>query len=185
MLNNVNPNFLNFKRINLQLQLNLRARMHLIKLKNFVLLIFPVLLILGSCNKDSLDPEKQAQQDEAIIVKFLTDKNITAQRHSSGVYYQIINPGSGNITFSLNTTVSAKYTGRLLSGSEFDKSIQPISFKLGGVIAGWQIGVPLIQKGGKIRLFIPSGLGYGSGGSGPIPANAVLDFDIELVDVTN
>ncbi|MHB1178757.1 MAG: FKBP-type peptidyl-prolyl cis-trans isomerase [Daejeonella sp.] len=159
--------------------------MRLINLKNLVLLTLPLLLLLGSCSKDTVDPEKQAQQDEATIVKFLADKNIAAQRHSSGVYYQIINPGAGNITYSSNTTVSAKYAGRLLSGVEFDKSAQPIAFKLGGVIAGWQIGVPLIQKGGKIRLFIPSGLGYGVNGSGPIPANAVLDFDIELADVTN
>ncbi|MEJ7779509.1 MAG: FKBP-type peptidyl-prolyl cis-trans isomerase [Daejeonella sp.] len=81
--------------------------------------------------------------------------------------------------------MSARYTGRLLSGVEFDKSAQPVAFKLGGVILGWQKGVPLIQKGGTIRLFIPSGLGYGAGGQGPIPPNAVLDFDIELVDVTN
>ncbi len=155
------------------------------KLRILSLLILPFLLILGSCGKDDLNPEKQAEQDESTIVKFLADKNITAQRHASGIYYQITNPGTGSITYSINTTVSAKYAGRLLSGVEFDKSVQPIAFKLGGVIAGWQIGVPLIQKGGKIRLFIPSGLGYGPGGQGPIPPNAVLDFDIELVDVTN
>jgi len=159
--------------------------MHLKRLKNLILLILPLLLVLGSCSKDNIDPEKQAQKDEAAIVKFLAEKNITAQRHASGIYYQITNPGTGNITYSSNTTVSAKYTGRLLSGVEFDKSAQPIAFKLGGVITGWQIGVPLIQKGGKIRLLIPSGLGYGAGGQGPIPANAVLDFDIELVEVTN
>ena len=159
--------------------------MHFKRLRNLMLLILPLLLVLASCSKDNVDPEKQAQTDEATIVKFLAEKNITAQRHTSGVYYQITNPGTGNITYSSNTTVSARYTGRLLSGAEFDKSEQPIAFPLGGVIAGWQIGVPLIQKGGKIRLFIPSGLGYGAGGQGPIPPNAVLDFDIELVNVTN
>lgn len=155
------------------------------KFRNLVLIILPLLLVFGSCSKDNIDPQKQAQKDEATIVQFLADKNITAQRHASGIYYQITNPGTGSITYSSNTTVSARYTGRLLSGAEFDKSAQPIAFQLGGVIAGWQIGVPLIQKGGKIRLFIPSGLGYGAGGQGPIPPNAVLDFDIELVDVTN
>lgn len=156
------------------------------KLRNLILLILPILLVLSSCRKDEFNPEKQAQQDEAIIVKFLADNNISAQKHVSGVYYQIIAAGSGNITYTGNTTVSAKYAGRLLNGSIFDRTTtQPIGFKLGGVIAGWQIGVPLIQKGGKIRLFIPSAFGYGRDGSGAIPSNAVLDFDIELVDVTN
>ena len=159
--------------------------MHLIKPKNFVFLILPLLLAMSSC-KDNCNPEKQVQQDEATIIKFLSEKNITAQRHSTGVYYQIVNTGTGNITFNSNTTVSVKYSGRLLSGSVFDPgAAQPISFKLGGVIPGWQIGVPLIQKGGKIRLFIPSGLAYGCDGQGSISSNAVLDFDIELVDVTN
>ena len=159
--------------------------MHLIKPNNIVLFILPLLLAMSSC-KDDCNPEKQVQRDEATIINFLSEKNITAQRHSSGVYYQIINTGAGNITYNSNTTVSVKYSGRLLSGSVFDPGgPHPISFNLGGVIPGWQIGVPLIQKGGKIRLFIPSGLAYGCDGQGPISSNEVLDFDIELVDVTN
>lgn len=154
------------------------------KLKNLLLLILPVLLVAGSCKK--VDSEEQANIDDSTILKFISDKNITAQKHSSGIYYQILSPGSGNISYTSNTTVSTKYTGRLLSGTVFDgTTTQPISFKLGQVIAGWQIGIPLIQKGGKIRLLIPSGLAYGPEGQGPIPGNAVLDFDIELLDVTN
>lgn len=153
------------------------------------LLLFSIVMVLGlsSCLKDDyVDPTVQAQKDDAIIVKFLTDNKISAIKHSSGLYYQIIQSGAGNITYTANTTVTSNYTGRLLSGQVFDKSTtQPLAFKLGQVIVGWQIGVPLIQKGGKIRLFIPSGYGYGPQGSGPIPANSVLDFDIELVDVQN
>ncbi len=153
------------------------------------LLLFSFVMVLGlsSCLKDDyVDPTVQAQKDDATIVKFIADNKITAIKHSSGLYYQIIQSGAGNITYSANTTVLANYTGRLLSGQVFDKSAtQPVAFKLGQVIVGWQIGVPLIQKGGKIRLIIPSGYGYGPQGSGQIPANSVLDFDIELVDVQN
>lgn len=157
------------------------------KIQHLVILSFIMMFGLNSCMKsDYFDPAAQAEQDEAIIVKFLKDKNITAERHASGVYYQILLPGSGTATYNANTQVSAKYTGRLLSGTIFDQpAAQPLAFRLGDVITGWQIGVPLIQKGGKIRLFIPSGYGYGQQGSGPIPGNAVLDFDIELVDVQN
>ena len=155
-----------------------------IKIKYILLFILPLLLVLGSCKK--FDAGEQANIDDSTILKFISDKNIVAQKHSSGIYYQILSSGSGNISFTSNTTVSTKYTGRLLNGTVFDATTtQPISFKLGQVISGWQIGIPLIQKGGKIRLLIPSGLAYGPGGQGPIPGNAVLDFDIELLDVTN
>ncbi len=140
--------------------------------------------MVGSCKK--FDPEKQANLDDAAILKFISEKGISAQKHPSGVYYQVLSPGTGNISYTTNTTVTTKYTGRLLDGTVFDgTTTQPISFKLGQVIAGWQIGIPLIQKGGRIRLLIPSGLAYGEESQGPIPGNSVLDFDIELVDVTN
>ena len=157
------------------------------KIKNFLLFSLITMFAFGSCmKKDNFDPKKQADQDEAIIVKFLADNNINAIRHLSGLYYQILEPGSGTVTYSANTQVLAKYTGRLLNGSVFDQTTtQPLAFRLGDVIVGWQVGVPLIKKGGKIRLFIPSAYGYGRDGSGPIPSNAVLDFDIELVDVQN
>jgi len=50
------------------------------------------------------------------------------------------------------------------------------------LIAGWQIGLPLIHKGGEIKLIVPSSLAYGCG-NGPLPANSILYFDIHLVDV--
>ncbi len=157
------------------------------KIKNILLLSLVFLFALGSCSKmDDFDPQKQADEDEAIIVKFLAANNLTAIRHSSGVYYTIVEPGAGTIAYSASTQILAKYTGRLLNGTVFDKtSTQPLSFRLGDVIVGWQIGIPLIKKGGKIRLFIPSAYAYGRDGSGPIPDNAVLDFDVELVDVSN
>ena len=155
------------------------------KLRYLLLIIFPLLLVLGSCSKKCND-EKQVNIDDSTILKFLSDKNITAQKHSSGIYYQILATGSGSMNYNANTTISAKYTGRLLDGSVFDNGGgQAISFKLGGVITGWQAGIPLIQKGGRIRLLIPSGLAYGCDGRDAIPKNAVLDFDIELINVTN
>lgn len=155
------------------------------KIDKLLILTFIMTLSLSSCMKsDDFDPAKQAELDEALIVKFIADNKITAIKHSSGVYYQIISSGSGSKTYSASTQVTAKYTGRLLNGSIFDQTTsQPLSFPLGNVIVGWQIGVPLIQKGGKIRLIIPSQYGYGRNPAGKIPANSVLDFDIELVDV--
>lgn len=156
------------------------------KFKNLLILSFIAMLSFSSCLKeDTFDYEKQAQTDDAIIVKFLADNNITAVKHQSGVYYQVIEPGAGNDMYSANTQITARYVGRLINGTEFERSANPITFSLGNVIGGWQIGIQQIQKGGKIRLFIPSAFGYGPNGSGPIPGNSVLDFDVELVDVRN
>ena len=159
------------------------------------LFIFFVALTIGvsSCKKNtSVDPAKQAVIDENLIKDFIAKNNIPAIRHSSGIYYQIINSGTGTIVYSPNTTVSTLYTGRLLNGSVFDKTTTtPISFKLGvfgnpvGLIKGWQVGIPLIQKGGRIRLLIHSDYGYGPDQAGSIPPNSVLDFDVELTDVKN
>lgn len=155
------------------------------KIRYLLVLILPLLVLASACGK-KCDAEKQVNIDDAAILQFLASKNIQAQKHSSGLYYQTLSTGSGNITYTPNTTITAKYTGRLLDGSVFDNGGgQAISFQLGGVITGWQIGIPLIQKGGKIRLFIPSGLAYGCDGQGSISKNAVLDFDVELVNVTN
>jgi FKBP-type peptidyl-prolyl cis-trans isomerase FkpA len=59
----------------------------------------------------------------------------------------------------------------------------PVSFALNGVIPGFQYGLPLIQKGGIIKLIIPSSLAYGCRGFGAVPGNSVLFFEIELTDV--
>ncbi|MDA9555014.1 FKBP-type peptidyl-prolyl cis-trans isomerase [Pelobium sp.] len=158
-------------------------------MKNYLL----ILLLFGtfglsSCLKGGVDPYKAAQEqlakDEEVIKKFIADNNIPAVRHQSGVYYQIIQPGSGSYTYTTNSRVTVNYTGRLLDGTVFEQSTKATDFTLGNLIAGWQIGIPLIQKGGKIRLLVPSGYAYGTYGAGSsIPSNAVLDFDIELVDV--
>lgn len=133
---------------------------------------------------DDFDYEAQFRADTTEIRKFITEKQIPAIKSPSGVFYQIIAPGSGNVTYTRETMVSAEYVGRLLNGTVFDQSKgTPIDFALGGVIAGWQIGVPLIQKGGEIRLLIPSQFAYGPRGQGPIAPNTVLDFTIKLADV--
>lgn len=153
-------------------------------MKRILVCVLMLITGLSACKKGKdFDPVKQAAADEQIIQNFIASKNLTAQRHSTGLYSVISNPGTGNITYNANTTVKVKYTGRFLNGSVFEQST--IEYPVGGFIDGWKIGIPLIQKGGKIRLLIPSALAYGEGGQGNIPGNAVLDFDIELLDVTN
>lgn len=91
-------------------------------------------------------------------------------------------------------TVVVNYTGWIYEpnapqqhGAQFDSSIgrAPFSFKLGAgqVIPGWDQGVQGMKVGGKRTLVVPAALGYGSNGIGPIPPNANLIFDVELLDV--
>ncbi|KLT66177.1 MULTISPECIES: FKBP-type peptidyl-prolyl cis-trans isomerase [Pedobacter] len=126
-----------------------------------------------ACKKDK-DTEKQ-------IADFIAENNINATKDNSGLYYQIIKPGSGTFTYPANTRITIKYEGRLLDGSVFDNGGgKEQTFNLADLIQGWRIGIPKIQKGGEIRLIVPPSLGYGSSSAGPIPGNSVLDFTIQL-----
>ena len=151
-----------------------------------VLLATAPLLILAGCLKNdeiNFDAEGQFRKDTLAIRSYLAD-SIPATKHSTGLFYQIKSPGSGNATYTAATQVKVKYAGRLIGSKEtFDSGTR--DFTLGNLIDGWKIGIPLIQKGGKIRLFVPSYYGYGPYPSGSIPANSVLDFEIELIDVAN
>ena len=147
------------------------------------------MLVATGCLKKEEDlyaqNEVRLQADESIIQQFLKDNGISATRHESGIYYQIIEPGEGDVVYTANTQIEVKYTGRLLNGKVFDQTKSNTTFKspLSKVIYGWRIGLQFVQKGGKIRLFIPSVYAYGNNAVGIIPANAVLDFDIEVIDI--
>ena len=107
------------------------------------------------------------------------------QSLGSGLYFQIIEPGS-DVKPSPKDMVRCHYRGTLLDGTEFDSSYarnEPSEFALNGVIQGWGQGVPLIGEGGKIKLFVPSKLGYGDQGTPGIPPASALIFEIELIKV--
>ena len=105
----------------------------------------------------------------------------------SGLKYIDIEPGSGDSP-EPGQTVVVHYTGWLEDGTKFDSSLdrgQPFSFPIGAgrVIRGWDEGVATMQLCGQRRLIIPPDLAYGARGQGPIPSNATLIFDVELLEV--
>ncbi|NUO03046.1 MAG: FKBP-type peptidyl-prolyl cis-trans isomerase [Saprospiraceae bacterium] len=136
------------------------------------------LLMAAGC-KD----EDQGEIDRAIIQKYIADNSLTATEHESGMFYVITVPGSGGSP-TLASTVKVKYRGYFTDNTTFDQTTgsNTIEFPLSNLIEGWQIAIPLLQKGGKGTFLLPSALGYGSNPPPGIPANAVLIFDIELVD---
>lgn len=131
---------------------------------------------------------KQWLLDDDKIKNFLTAKGLTASatKDPSRIYYIVNTVGTGDLINDIESTVVIKYTGRLLDGTSFDSSTDgTFSTTLKGLIEGWQIMIPKFKVGTKFRMFIPSDLGYVTRGNGAIPPNAVLDFDIEIVSVTN
>lgn len=99
---------------------------------------------------------------------------------ADGLTYTVIKAGKGEKP-GADAKVMVNYKGRLTAdGSEFDAG-QGTEFKVGGVIPGFAQGLQLMQPGGSYRLCIPSKLGYGEAGSGPIPANADLVFEVDLL----
>lgn len=144
---------------------------------------FSLLIVLAvSCQEEEV--VDYGPIDKQIIETYLTAHNLTAQSTASGLYYIIEKPGGVNHP-TLKSIVSVNYKGYLTDGIVFDSSYpngQPLTAALNGLVKGWQEGMQLIGAGGKIQLFIPSALGYGSTGKGDVPANAVTIFEIELVD---
>lgn len=140
-----------------------------------------VALAMVGCKK--FDPEKQADLDEAAITDYIAAHSLTALSTGSGLYYVIDSLGTGAYP-TLASTVTVAYKGTLLDGTTFDQSsASGATFPLTSVIQGWQEGIPKFKEGGKGILLIPSALGYGNQVVGSIPANSVLLFDIDLINV--
>ena len=137
----------------------------------------------NGCIKDAVCKDMTVQSEQAEIISYATTQGLSATAHSSGLYYQVTNPGSGPAPTS-GSRVFIKYTGKLLNGTIFEtQTAAPVSYGLSGMIQGFQIGLPLIQKGGTIKLIIPSSLAYGCNGFGAVPGNSILYFEVELTDV--
>lgn len=169
-------------------------------MNRILLAVFVIVIGFGACKKTT-DPliQYNAQKaiDDKIIQDYLKANNLTAKRtdskstDTSGVYY-IIKPGEegvGSDLFTSSTQVTVGDTGRILTSQVVISKTNDFhpSYRLSDVIKGWQLGIPLMKKNGKIRLFIPSRYAYGPypQDSLHLPANSVLDFDIQLYNVIN
>jgi len=150
------------------------------KLNLFALSIILIGFLTISCGDDDPIADNAAQIQEYIALNNLDAKEV----NNSGLYYVVTKEGNGEFP-TINNEVTVHYEGRLLDGSIFDSSIArgtPISIGLNSVITGWQIGIPQFSKGGAGILIIPSDLGYQARGQGAVPGNAVMVFNVELID---
>ena len=154
-------------------------------MRKFILFACLFIAAISGCTKREgctpVKPEAEAPQ----IMAFATVKGMTGEKdNTTGIYHEILDSGTGK-TPTIHSTVSVTYTGTFLDGTKFDEVTDSVTFPLSMVIEGWQIGIPKIKEGGRIKLIIPSAYAYGCTGNNrgnvPIPPNSVLFFDIRLL----
>lgn len=152
--------------------------------------IILLLMALGSmlsCGGDEYlyDWQEQYAKDLAAIDAYLEENNIVARKSSSGLRYVIHDFGTGAAPV-YGQRVIVHYEGRFIDGAVFDSSYErgePSEFQSGGLVDGFDEGLGYIGEGGSISMYMPSRLGYGTQGSTSIPANTVLFFDVELINI--
>ncbi len=161
------------------------------------LLMLAVPLVMTACKKNNdtytctpENPTTVAPANELTDLQtYLANKGLigTVTRHDNNFYYLVEDAGTG-ITPNTCSSVRVSYEGKLTNDVTFtsaDELNNPQTYTLNQLIKGWQLGLQLIKKGGKIKLFLPPSLAYGSNAVGTIPANSILIFEVSLIDVTN
>ncbi|MDH3296768.1 MAG: FKBP-type peptidyl-prolyl cis-trans isomerase [Gemmatimonadota bacterium] len=148
--------------------------------------------LLQAFQQDLFDATQRAQAAKAETGRaeadaFLTENGARegVMTTESGLQYEILEQGSGPSP-SADDRVTIHYRGTLLDGTVFDSSYdrdKTATFSLQGVIAGFSEGLQMMQVGSKYKLYIPPELGYGAQGSGPIPPNSALIFELELLSI--
>ncbi len=151
-----------------------------------ILLSLAIFAVISGCSKNN---DSQACQnvlpitEEPQIISFCNTHSISYSKDTSGIFYQIIDIGSG-MTPDLNAKISVTYKATYLNDITLDEQTTPVVDFLRNFIEGWRIAIPLIRKGGHIKMVIPSSLCYGClGYSNVVPPNAILFFELTLVDV--
>ncbi len=144
-----------------------------------------VLFTIG-CIDDIEIPEQksfaeQLEIDQELITQYLQDNNITALEDSVyGLRYVMHVVGNENNP-TVDDEIVVSYAGRVMgSPTNFDAG-DTIPLLVNRLIPAWQILVPYMGEGGSMTMYVPSGYAYGPARVGPIPANSILEFDLDLV----
>ena len=152
---------------------------HILIIALFIGLIFPACSKRDNSCTQTIDA---APASEVLVLdEYIAANNIEAKKDERGFYYKVEALGTGTHP-DLCSEIVVNYKGWLTNNVTFDQG-ENASFDLNGLIAGWQAGIPLIARGGRIILYLPPSLGYGSTATNGIPANSILIFSIDLVKI--
>lgn len=144
--------------------------------------IFPILLIglfFTNCGKDN---DISATEQE-IIERYIATNGLNLQTSDSGLLYLIEEQGTGEQPSNDQLVVLNIKQSLLNDDVLFETTDAPVAFVLSALFPGLQEAVSLLQKGGKGTFIIPSSLAFGANGSGSIPSNTPILFELELVDI--
>ncbi|MEP6514426.1 MAG: FKBP-type peptidyl-prolyl cis-trans isomerase [Parafilimonas sp.] len=154
-------------------------------MKKIAALIILISIISGCLKSNDSKPCMPASpaSEAPQLTDFCNTNGIAYTKDSNGIFYQIIDPGSG-ITPSLESEISVTYTSSFLNDYILDsRTTMPVTNLLSEFIEGWQLAIPYIQKGGHIKMVLPSSLCFGCSGTPSVPPNSPLYYDLVLVDV--
>jgi peptidylprolyl isomerase len=146
--------------------------------------LIAALLLVAACRQpDIIAPPRDPQQ---VVYAPELHVDIGAMtRTNSGLFYQDVRLGGGDVAMA-GDSIRLLYAGYLTNGTLVEARLDtanaaPIVLGKDNVIAGWEEGIPGMREGGLRKLVIPPELGFGSQGRRPVPPNAILVFDIELL----
>lgn len=164
-------------------------------MSKWLLPLICICCVMAGCSKDQtglVHYKQQAAIDDKIVLDYIKANGLDSAKKvsdTSGVYYIIKQAGQGNDLYTTSTYVTVGDTGRVLGQTTpfYQTDNFHPSYQLSQVILGWRLGIPKVHRGGIVRLLIPSRYAYGPYPQPDykLPANAILDFDIQVYNITN
>lgn len=153
--------------------------MDMFKCAHFIACVI-LCVVMSSCGKMELyDRDTQLNFDLDSIQQFIVANNLKATNDGTGLFSEVLNPGTGVGTIAEEDEVIVGYTGKLLNGIIVEQG-DSVKLKYSGLPTAWRSGLTKIKTGGQIRLLIPSTLAYTDKQVGLIPPNSCLDYVIRL-----
>jgi FKBP-type peptidyl-prolyl cis-trans isomerase FklB len=141
------------------------------------------LAALGAKRAEMLKAQAEKNKAEGAAFLAANAKKEGVRTTPSGLQYKVLKAGAGESPKATDI-VRVHYQGSFIDGSVFDGSgKEPVQFGVNQVIPGWTEALQLMRPGDKLQLFIPSNLAYGERGNPRIPPNAVLIFEVELLEI--
>lgn len=148
-------------------------------MKRIHLIFVLISVIFTACNTYN---ENQLKSFDLEIEDWMKKKNTNLERTGSGLYYSAIVAGSGqNIKYT--DSVAVVFKGKLLNGTVFEIEKEPVTFAVRDVVVGWKEALLMSQNKSVIQIIVPPQLGYGDHKLDKIPKNAILLYEIEIVDI--